>query len=1457
MESNTLTYNRTFPLLPPSSPFSRSRLPLPPTFLRSKPRRFLLRCGVRPVAALLPPLNPSVRSSTTAPTLQSEEKLQNLSRLYDALLCRIGKPLAFLFFCAAIGFLPVPTAGIHAFAANATVELKERRKTAREQKGATFKDHEFSQYTRRLLAAVSGLLHRIEEVESSKGDMAGVQEALKVVKEKRREVQEEVIRKLNMELEKLQREKAKLTKQSEDVMNSALADKKKLDAWLKKGGGGTRKRGNVQALENSLDAAENEYSDLSEKMSDIDDRISRWETLTYSIAIRELSFIERECELLVERFGRRLTQDSAESYCNMTHGLSRNDIRRDLETAQNDYWEQMLLPKVLEDEDPEIYSETDTVGFVSNIRQALRESRQMQENMESQLRRKLKKFGDEKRFLVRTSEDEVLKGFPEVELKWMFGQREFVVPKAVSLQLFHGWKKWREQAKENLKKDLLQNIDRGRQYMDKRKIYLNARFAVLSRASQHEGNLAFCSPTGTKRTSTPEIKETVEERSEEAEYREETSVNQRRCLGDLRGSSVWATNGGRIIVDRERLMTKTWYNEERNRWEMDPVAVPFAISKNLIERAQIRHDCSVMYLTLKAEDRVYFVDLKEFDLLFEESGGFDGLYVKMLASGIPTAVQLMWIPFSELDIRQQFLLLIRLSSQCLVGLWKSPILGYIRERAYTNTRNIIDDLMIIMGFPLIEFIIPRQVRMSLGMAWPEESYQAVGDTWYLKWQSEAEINHRARAVNNIWWYFWFLIRSAVFGYLLFNVFFFLKRKIPRFLGYGPLRRDPNLKKLRRVKAYYNYARTRNIKRKKDGVDPITSAFEQMKRVKNPPIPLQDFSSVESMREEINDIVTCLRNPRAFQEKGARAPRGVLIVGERGTGKTSLALAIAAEARVPVVELKSRDLEAGLWVGQSASNIRELFHTARDLAPVIIFVEDFDQFAGVRGKFIHTQKQDHEAFINQLLVELDGFEKQDGVVLIATTTKLNKIDEALRRPGRMDRVLQLQRPTQMEREKILCFAAKDTMDDELIDFVDWKKTFTECLNDLANVVSWILNFDISVAEKTALLRPTELKLVPLALEASAFRNKVLDADELISYCSWFASLSEFVPTWLRLTTGFRRISKSLVDHLGLTLTKEDMESVVDLMEPYGQISNGIELYSPPLDWTRETKFPHAVWAAGCSLITLLLPNFDVVENVWLEPTAWEGIGCTKITKAKNEGSSNGNLESRSYLEKKLVFCFGSHVASQMLLPFGEENLLSIPELKQAQEICTQMVIQYGWSPNDSPAIYITRKEVVISPRFSYSELAKALPVKLLGCLLSREALPEHKLFRAHVQNLSSLPCGGMVRNPFGPLDPIFSDKVLVLTLIPPSHWVTGVNVIILFENKYRLEASVWETTISLSWQKKLSRYLSSHKRQPIYDLAYDKAKEMLWKNHKLLETIVEQLLIHENLTGEVITPLHLK
>ncbi|KAK8712778.1 hypothetical protein V6N13_148006 [Hibiscus sabdariffa] len=941
-----------------------------------------------------------------------------------------------------------------------------------------------------LLEVVSGLLRRVEEVMNGNGDVKDIGEVLKAVKVKKEELQGEIMRGLYSELRGLKREKGELEKRAEKVVDKVV--KVESEKGKEKGGRGGKGKGidTVEKLEEGIEKMEEEYNGIWERIGEIEDEILRRETTALSIGVRELCFIERECEELVQRFnnqmrGKELFQSPPKR--SITN-LSRSEIQDELKMAQRKLFEQMILPSVVEVEDRGAFFNQDSTDFALRIKQCLEDSREMQKNLESRIRRRMKKFGSEKRFVVKTPEDQVVKGFPE---------------------------KWREEAKADLKRRLLEDDDFGKQY--------------------------------------------VAQRQE------------------------------RIVLDRDRVVVKTWYNEERSRWEMDPMAVPYAVSKKNILLTSRNLTCYMRIL----ED-------------------FDGLYLKMLACGIPTAVQLMYIPFSELDFRQQFLLTIRLVHQCLTGLWKT---------------NINDDIMMVIVFPVIESIIPYLVRMRLGMAWPEEIGQTVATTWYLKWQSEAEMNFKSRMTDDFNWFLWFLIRSTIYGFILYHAFCFLRRKVPRVLGFGPIRKDPNMRKLRRVKGYFNY-RLRRIKRKKKaGYDPIRTAFDGMKRVKNPPIPLKDFASIESMREEINEVVAFLQNPGAFQEMGARAPRGVLIVGERGTGKTSLALAIAAEARVPVVNVEAQQLEAGLW------------------APVIIFVEDFDLFSGVRGKFIHTKKQDHEAFINQHLVELDGFEKQDGVVLMATTRNIKQIDEALQRPGRMDRVFHLQRPTQAERERMLQIAAKETMDEELIDMVDWKK----------------------VAENTALLRPIELKLVPVALEGSAFRSKFLDTDELMSYCSWFATFSSMIPKWVRETKIVKQISQMLVNHLGLNLTKDDLQNVVDLMEPYGQISNGIEYLNPPLDWTRETKFPHAVWAAGHGLIALLLPNFDVVDNLWLEPCSWEGIGCTKITKARNEGSMYGNAESRSYLEKKLVFSFGSHIAAQLLLPFGEENCLSASEIKQAQEV----------------------------------------------------------------------------------------------------------------------------------------------------------------------------------------------
>ncbi|KAL5983591.1 hypothetical protein ACLOJK_017679 [Asimina triloba] len=343
----------------------------------------------------------------------------------------------------------------------------------------------------------------------------------------------------------------------------------------------------------------------------------------------------------------------------------------------------------------------------------------------------------------------------------------------------------------------------------------------------------------------------------------------------------------RILLDRDRVVARTWFNDGNNRWEMDPMAVPYAVSKKLVKNVCIRHDWGAMYLTLKGEDNDYYVDLREFELLFEDCGGFDGLYLKMLASGIPTAVHLMWIPFSELDIRQQCLLIARLSYQCLFGLWKSVPVSNLRQWCFVIMKNTTEDIMVLIVFPLLDFIIPKQVRMMLGMAWPEEISQTVNSSWYLNWQFEAEMNFKARESGGIGWFLGFFIRSIVFVFVVFNVLRFMKRNISRLLGYEPLRRDPNIRKLKRMaskpyvlyslyvdlqRTYFKYRQNSARNKKKAGFDPIRSAFNNMKRVKNPPIRLKDFSSVDSIRDEVNEIVAFLQNPSAFQEIGARAPR---------------------------------------------------------------------------------------------------------------------------------------------------------------------------------------------------------------------------------------------------------------------------------------------------------------------------------------------------------------------------------------------------------------------------------------------------------------------------------------------------------------------------------------------------------------------------------------------------------
>lgn len=148
-----------------------------------------------------------------------------------------------------------------------------------------------------------------------------------------------------------------------------------------------------------------------------------------------------------------------------TTKLSRYEIQEELENARAKFLEQMILPNVVEFEGLGPLFDQDLVDFAVRIKQGLTDSRKLQKDLEARVRKKMKKLGEEKRLVIMTPTYEVVKGFPEVELKWMFGDKEVVVPKAVGLHLYHGWKKWREEAKADLKRKLMEDNNFAEQYV--------------------------------------------------------------------------------------------------------------------------------------------------------------------------------------------------------------------------------------------------------------------------------------------------------------------------------------------------------------------------------------------------------------------------------------------------------------------------------------------------------------------------------------------------------------------------------------------------------------------------------------------------------------------------------------------------------------------------------------------------------------------------------------------------------------------------------------------------------------------------------------------------------------------------------------------------------------------------------------------------------------------------------
>ncbi len=218
------------------------------------------------------------------------------------------------------------------------------------------------------------------------------------------------------------------------------------------------------------------------------------------------------------------------------------------------------------------------------------------------------------------------------------------------------------------------------------------------------------------------------------------------------------------------------------------------------------------------------------------------------------------------------------------------------------------------------------------------------------------------------------------------------------------------------------------------------------------VTFKDVAGVEEAKEELQEIIEFLREPQRFQKLGGRIPKGVLLMGPPGTGKTLLARAVAGEANVPFFSISGSDF-VEMFVGVGASRVRDLFEQGKKNAPCIVFIDEIDAVGRHRGAGLGGGHDEREQTLNQLLVEMDGFESNEGVILVAATNRPDVLDPALLRPGRFDRRIVVNRPDVRGREGILAVhTRKIPLAEDVNVPVLARATAGFCGADLANLVN---------------------------------------------------------------------------------------------------------------------------------------------------------------------------------------------------------------------------------------------------------------------------------------------------------------------------------------------------------------------------------------------------------------------
>ena len=279
------------------------------------------------------------------------------------------------------------------------------------------------------------------------------------------------------------------------------------------------------------------------------------------------------------------------------------------------------------------------------------------------------------------------------------------------------------------------------------------------------------------------------------------------------------------------------------------------------------------------------------------------------------------------------------------------------------------------------------------------------------------------------------------------------------------------------------------------------------------VTFADVAGLDEEKEELQEVTEFLKNPKKYHDMGARIPRGILLVGHPGTGKTLLAKAVAGEANVPFFSISGSDF-VEMFVGVGASRVRDLFHEAKSHAPCIIFIDELDAVGRHRGAGVGGGHDEREQTLNQLLVEMDGFEDRQSVIVMAATNRVDILDPALLRPGRFDRQIVVGSPDVGAREKILELHAKKKPFAPNVDFkVIAKNTAGFSGADLENMINEATILATRKNKKVVDMSDVEEAMVKVMMGPEKKSKVISDKEKKLTayHEAGHAVVSRFLPT----------------------------------------------------------------------------------------------------------------------------------------------------------------------------------------------------------------------------------------------------------------------------------------------------------------------------------------------------------